>query len=86
MAEFMNALDVENAIANRSPGFVWRLKDESGNAIGFKRDGDPRESYILSVWERAQDLEFYIWNTVHRRFKNQRHKWFLPASAPYFVL
>ena len=83
MAEFMNALDVENAIANRSPGFVWRLKDESGNAIGFKRDGDPRESYILSVWERAQDLEFYIWNTVHRRFKNQRHKWFLPASAPY---
>ena len=35
MAGFMNALDVVNAIANRSPGFVWRLKDESGNAIGF---------------------------------------------------
>ena len=60
MAGFMNALDAVNAIAERSPGFVWRLKDESGNAIGFKRDGDPREIYNLLVWERAQDLEFYI--------------------------
>ena len=35
MAGFMNALDAVNAIAERSPGFVWLLKDESGNAIGF---------------------------------------------------
>ena len=70
----MNTLDAVNAIAERSPGFVWRLKDESGNAIGFKRDGDPPEIYNLSVSERAQDQEFYIWNTVHRRFMNQRHK------------
>ena len=53
MAGFMNALDAVNAIAERSPGFVWRLKDESGNAIGFKRAGDPREIYNLSVWKRA---------------------------------
>ena len=74
MAGFMNALDAVNSIAERPLGVVWRLKDESGNAIGFKRDGAPREIYNLSVWERAQDLEFYIWNTVHRRFMNQRHK------------
>ena len=74
IAGSMNALDAVNAIAERSPGFVWRLKDESGNAIGFKRAGEPREIYKLSDWERAQDLEFYFWNTVHRRFMNQRHK------------
>ena len=49
MAGFMNVLDAVNAIAERSPRFVWRLKDESGNAIGFKRDGDPPEIYYLSV-------------------------------------
>ena len=49
MAGFMNAFDAVNAIAERSPRFVWRLKDESGNAIGFKRDGDPSEIYNLSV-------------------------------------
>ena len=29
MAEFMGALDAVNALAERSPGFVWRLKDEA---------------------------------------------------------
>ena len=58
MAGFMNAFDAVNAIAERSPGFVYRLKDESGNATRFKRDGDPREIYNLSVWERQQEMEF----------------------------
>ena len=49
MVGFMNALDAVNAIAKRSPRFVWPLKDESGNAIGFKRDGDQPEIYYLSV-------------------------------------
>ena len=86
MAGFMTALDAVNATAERSPGFVWRLKDESGNATGFKRDGDPREISNLSVWECAEDLEFYIWNTVHRRFMNDRQKWFVPPKKIYFVM
>ncbi|MDH3740809.1 MAG: DUF3291 domain-containing protein, partial [Hyphomicrobiales bacterium] len=32
MAGFMDNLDRVNAIADRAPGFVWRLQDESGNA------------------------------------------------------
>jgi hypothetical protein len=32
LAEFMAALDSVNALAEASPGFVWRLKSESGNA------------------------------------------------------
>lgn len=86
MAGFMNALDAVNAIAEKSAGFVWRLKDDSGNATGFKAEGDPREIYNLSVWERAEDLEFYIWNTVHRRFMHRRHQWFVPRNQPYFVM
>ena len=86
MAGFMNALDAVNAIAERSPGFVWRLKDESGNATGIKGAGDPREIYNLSVWERAENLEFYIWNTVHRRFMHRRHQWFKPQTSSYFVM
>ena len=81
MAGFMNALDAVNAIAERSPGFVWRLKDESGNATGIKGEGDPRGIHNLSAWERAEDLEFYIWNTVHRR-----HQWFKPQTKPYFAM
>ena len=31
MADFMNNLDLVNGLAERSKGFVWRLKDDSGN-------------------------------------------------------
>ena len=33
MADFINALDAVNGIADRSPGFVWRLKDDSGREM-----------------------------------------------------
>jgi len=32
MADFTNNLDRINALAEASEGFVWRLKDDSGNA------------------------------------------------------
>lgn len=32
IAEFANNLDRINALAEASKGFVWRFKDESGNA------------------------------------------------------
>lgn len=41
MAEFMNALDAVNALAERSPGFVWRLKDDTNNATGILVSDDP---------------------------------------------
>ena len=36
MAGFMDALENVNSITDRSPGFVWRLQDEAGNATGAK--------------------------------------------------
>ncbi len=36
VAEFMNGLDEINALAERSPGFVWRLQTEEGNATALR--------------------------------------------------
>jgi Domain of unknown function (DUF3291) len=33
MAEFANVLDRVNVIGDRSPGFIWRLKTDSGEEI-----------------------------------------------------
>src|SRR6202041_730933 len=41
MADFMNNLDLVNGLAERSKGFVWRLKDESNNATNFRHFDDP---------------------------------------------
>ena len=86
MAGFMDALAGVNAIAEKSDGFIWRLTDPAVDAAAKALLDDPRETYTLSVWEDAAALEFFVWNTVHRRFMKNRHSWFRPATAPILVM
>ena len=39
MRGFVEALDHVNALADASPGFVWRLKDDAGNATALRPSG-----------------------------------------------
>lgn len=74
MADFMNNLDRVNAIAERSDGFIWRLRDDSGNATNFRPFSDPDVAVNLSVWRDAESLEHYVWNTVHKQFYRRRSR------------
>ncbi|MEM1437259.1 MAG: DUF3291 domain-containing protein [Pseudomonadota bacterium] len=56
MAGFAGELDRINALAEASPGFVWRLKDESGNATGIQTSEDPMALVNLSVWTSVAAL------------------------------
>ena len=67
LSGFMGALDRVNGVAERSPGFVWRLKDDAGNATDIKVTADPRYIVNLSVWETPAHLEHFVWNTAHKR-------------------
>src|SRR5947209_6258909 len=49
--DFRNNLEPINALAEVSPGYVWRLQDEDGNATGIKVFDDDLEIINLSVWE-----------------------------------
>ncbi len=86
IADFMNALDRVNAIAERSEGFVWRLKDEAGNATAIGGFDDPAIIPNLSVWESAEHLERFVWLTVHKQFYGRRGEWFESREAPHFVM
>jgi hypothetical protein len=86
LAEFMGALDSVNALAERSPGFVWRLKDDSGNATDIKVSDDPHFLVNMSVWETPEHLEHFVWNTVHKRIYQKKGNWFEPMSTPHFVM
>ena len=50
MAGFMDNLDRINALAEKSPGFVWRMTDEGNNNMDVTREDDPGMNYNLSVW------------------------------------
>jgi hypothetical protein len=56
MAGFVARLDEINAIADRSPGFVWRLQTDAGNATYFRPYDDDRILVNMSVWEDLESL------------------------------
>jgi hypothetical protein len=86
MAGFMANLDRVNAIAERSRGFVWRLTG-AGNDATDLRFGDDQDTMVnMSVWETAEDLEHFVWNTVHKQIYRRKHDWFPPFGKPYFVM
>jgi Domain of unknown function (DUF3291) len=86
MAAFMANLDRINALAERSEGFVWRLKDESNNATAIRPEGDPTMAVNLSVWESVEALERFVWATVHKKFYNRKGEWFEKPSVTHFVM
>ena len=86
MAEFMNNLDRVNAIADRSEGFVWRLKDDSNNATAIRPFADPDMAVNLTVWASVEALEKFVWTTVHSRFYSAKASWFEKMATPHFVM
>ena len=88
LADFMANLERVNALAERSPGFVWRLKgeDEAKGATDFTMPSDPTMAVNLSVWESAEALETFVWKTVHKRFYTRKAEWFTPMERPHFVM
>lgn len=86
VAEFMNNLDLVNRLAEAAPGFVWRFKDDSGNATDTVAFEDPQVIVNLSVWESVAALEAYVFKTVHHKFYGRRHDWFDPSFGPSLVL
>ena len=77
MADFYNNLARVNAMAERMPGFVWRLKDESGDsAMALHWPGDPTMNVNMSVWEDDDALGKFVFQTVHRGIYARKHEFF----------
>src|SRR5215472_15449904 len=77
MADFYNNLARVNALAERMPGFVWRLKNESGeSAIGLHWPDDPAMAVNLTVWESPEALAKFVFQSVHRNIYARKHEFF----------
>jgi len=90
VADFAEALDQVNAVAARSPGFVWRMPDEDMDTAQRDPDGvlggNLRTASTLSVWRDVASLEKFVWQTLHRRFYDRREEWFAPGQGIRMVL
>lgn len=86
MAEFAAALDDVNAVADQSPGFVWRLKTASGNATDIRAYDDPKMLVNLSVWETVASLKTYVYKSLHGDFFIRRRQWFEKYQGEHFAM
>ena len=86
MAEFANALEEVNTVAEQSPGFVWRLQTASGNATDLRAYTDPKILVNISVWQNVELLKTYVYESLHRDFFVRRRKWFEKYQGEHFAM
>ncbi len=86
LADFVARLDDVNALAEASPGFVWRLQDESGNAASIDAFDDPRTIINLSVRDSLEALFAFAYQSGHAKVLARRKEWFVKLDGPHMVL
>src|SRR5207237_10819471 len=75
LAEFMAALDEINARAEATPGFIWRLQSDSGNATDIRVSEDPNFLINMSVWATIEPLIDFVFRSALSAVMERRVQW-----------
>ncbi len=86
MAPFFEALDRINALAEASPGFVWRLTGEGNNATDLQPTPDPLLDPNMSVWTDAEALFDFVYRSAHTPVMARRRDFFERYDGAYQAL
>jgi Domain of unknown function (DUF3291) len=87
VAEFIDALPEINALADKSPGFVWRLVgDGTDDATGYRPFADDMMLINASVWESLESLRDFVFTSAHTPYLRRRREWFEKLDEVYAVL
>jgi hypothetical protein len=74
MAEFAANLDRINALAEASPGFMWRLQTEDGNATAIRPFDNENMLLNMSVWSDADSLRKFVYRSAHADILRRRRE------------
>lgn len=85
MAEFVGNLQRINRLAEESPGYVWRLESDAGDATAFRPLGD-NVLVNLSLWADTESLSRYVYRSAHVEIMRRRRDWFERMGQAYLVL
>ena len=86
MAGFVAGLDTINALADSSPGFVWRLAEGPDGDATTVRPLDPDVIVTMSVWDSIESLRAFSYQSAHLDYLRRRRDWFLPHEPASLVL
>ena len=85
MADFVDNLENINLLADSSPGFVWRLQTEDGDATDIDFFGSD-VLVNMSIWVDIESLHAYVYKTAHAKIMSRRKEWFHRVEEAYTVL
>lgn len=89
MEPFTGRINAINALADRAPGFVWRLVDdnpETDGALDLKLPGDDTAVVNMSVWESIEALFGFVYKTAHAKVMTDNRDNFENLGTQHFVL
>jgi hypothetical protein len=85
LKDFVDNLDRINALAESSPGFVWRLKGDGNDATSLRPLGD-NIIVNMSVWRDVNSLRDYVYKSAHVEIMKRRREFFSRMSNAYLAL
>jgi hypothetical protein len=83
---FFDALDRINALAEETPGFVWRLQGEGNDATDLRPTPDPLLIVNMSVWADADALFAFVYRSAHTPEMARRRAYFEQPTGAYQAL
>jgi len=86
MKGFVDRLDEINKLADESPGFIWRLQTEEGDATSIQAFDDPSMIVNMSVWESTEALKKFVYKSLHVELIRDREAWFDKIASAHQVL
>ncbi len=84
MADFVANLARINGLAEASPGYVWRLEGEGGDATAIRPFGDD-VLVNLSVWRDLESLRDFTYRGAHTEMLKRRNEWFARIGEAHLV-
>lgn len=86
IAGFVESLAPVNALAEASPGYVWRLQTADGDATSIHVFDDELMIVNLTVWESIEALRAFTYGTRHVDVLRRRREWFERLTEAHMVL
>src|SRR5450755_3012666 len=86
IADFVAQLVSINQLADASPGFVWRLQSDAGNATDLSYCDDPFVIVNMSVWDSIEALKNFTYKSRHLQVFRDRNRWFEKMTLPHYCL
>lgn len=87
MVDFVNNTDQINELAEKSPGFIWRLVGEASDD-SYSINAFNSESILInmSVWKDRESLFNFVYESAHLKIYKRKKEWFSKMPKMHMVL